>query len=226
MPVGFCHPFIMSPALKKLLCVAALLCSSVYGSPMNYTLDDTSPTINYTQAPLLRCAPGICDAPWTARLFQGTSAITAAPIVVPFTGSAVYVYLGTLGTCMFSLDGVVVGAYAGDTSTSDADDIRLAYWATGLPNSAHVLTIYPAKEGQFVQLDYIIYTHASARRNAHFAAIIGGVLGSGALVGLLSLVVFLVRRREKRRQISMRGIPLGDHWPDQPRLRLALDQEK
>ncbi|KAJ6534488.1 hypothetical protein DFH09DRAFT_1180522 [Mycena vulgaris] len=216
----------MSLAFKKLLCVAVLLCGNVYGSPMNYTLDDTSPAINYTQAPLLRCAPGICDAPWTARLFQGTSATTAAPIVVPFTGSAVYVYLGTLGTCMFALDGVVVGAYADGTSTSEAADIRLAYWATDLPDSAHVLTIYPAKEGQFVQLDYIIYTHASALRNAHLAAIISGVLGGGALVGLLSLAAFLVRRREKLRQISMRGIPLGDHWPDQPRLKLALNQKK
>ncbi|KAJ7853037.1 hypothetical protein B0H14DRAFT_2758967 [Mycena olivaceomarginata] len=65
-----------------LLCIAA-----VRGGFTNFTLDDTSPTITYTETPTARCSPGACDPDLTSRLHNGTSTITAGTIVVPFTGA-------------------------------------------------------------------------------------------------------------------------------------------
>ncbi|KAJ6605109.1 hypothetical protein B0H10DRAFT_2440221 [Mycena sp. CBHHK59/15] len=199
-------------SLPKLLCTAALLCGAAHARLTNYTLDDTSPAITYTATPLIRCAPGTCDAAWTARLFNRTSSTTNAYVVVPFTGSAVYAYLSMLGTCMFELDGVVTGAYA-HSNASDADEIQPAYWTTGLPDTAHVLTIYPAQAGEVLQLDYIVYTHDAPARKVHLGAIIGGVLGGVALTAVLSLVAFFSRRHEKQRKLATRGIPLGTTGP-------------
>ncbi|KAJ7073229.1 hypothetical protein B0H15DRAFT_64903 [Mycena belliarum] len=204
--------------LAKALCAATLFVGGVHAVLTNYTLDDTSPNITYTREPLFRCSPGVCNSAWTARLFNQTSATTDAPITVPFTGSAVYVYLETLATCYFKIDGVLVGGYV---NASDQVDINLAYWTVGLPDSQHVLTIYPAVTGSSIQFDYIIYSHDVPQKKSHVAAIIGGVVGGVALTVILSLAAFIVRRREKKRRISMRGIPLGDHWPDKPSLKLA-----
>ncbi|KAJ7327939.1 hypothetical protein DFH08DRAFT_884221 [Mycena albidolilacea] len=71
--------------LARSLWAVALLCSVVRGGLTNFTLDDTSPAITYTQAPVIRCAPGTgCDPDWTARLHNGTSSTTSAPIIIPF----------------------------------------------------------------------------------------------------------------------------------------------
>ncbi|KAJ7355161.1 hypothetical protein DFH08DRAFT_803205 [Mycena albidolilacea] len=133
------------------LCIAA-----VRGGFTNFTLDDTSPTITYTETPTARCSPGACDPGLTSRLHNGMSTITAGTIIVPFTGSAAYVYLGTLGDCIFNLDGNNVSTFSRPDG-SHADDIFLAWTNTTMSDELHVLTISPQNVDWFIQLDYMIY---------------------------------------------------------------------
>ncbi|KAJ7113280.1 hypothetical protein C8R43DRAFT_1138707 [Mycena crocata] len=199
-----------------ILCVLALLIGMVHARLANFTIDDTSPAVTYTQAPLVRCSPGSCDVSWTDRLHNGTSSTTNSPMMVSFTGTAVYVFLGTSGSCILNIDGVQAGVY---TNENDSDSIYLAYQSTSLPPGPHTLVMYPSKPGTFIQFDYVVYTNNT--RRSHVGAIVGGVVGGLALAAGLSLAAFFLRRREKQRQLSTRGIPLGDHWPDKPSLKLT-----
>ncbi|KAF7326565.1 hypothetical protein MVEN_02609700 [Mycena venus] len=169
------------------LWAVALLCVGVHGGATNYTLDDTSPAIVYTQAPLIRCSPGACDPDWTARLHNGTSSTTEAPIIIPFVGSAVYVYLGVLGFGTVNLDGKDVSVFFSATNASDANDIFLAFEDTTMPDAPHILTIYPQK-ADYIQFDYVIFTHNP--RKSHRGAIIGGVIGGVAAAAILSVGAF------------------------------------
>lgn len=65
------------------------------------------------------------------------------------------------------------------------------------------------------------FRHNVPGRKSHVGAIVGGVLGGVALCAGLSAAAFFLRRRDKRRRLSTRGIPLGDHWPDKPSLKLV-----
>ncbi|KAJ6532397.1 hypothetical protein B0H19DRAFT_1187430 [Mycena capillaripes] len=204
--------------VARSLWAVALLCSAVRAGLTNYTLDDTSPAIIYTQTPILRCSPGVCDPGWIADLFNRTSSQTAASIIVPFTGSAVYVYLGLVGSCGFNLDGKQIGRFV-QSNFSDTKEIFLAFHDYGLPDAPHVLTIYPEQNGHTIQFDYIVYSHNP--RKSHLGAIVGGVVGGVAAAAILSGAAYFIRRREKRRRISTRGIPLGDSWPDKPSIKLV-----
>ncbi|KAJ6517708.1 hypothetical protein DFH09DRAFT_1195006 [Mycena vulgaris] len=195
------------------------MCRLAHAALTNHTIDDTSPAVVYTQPPLIQCMPTTCDEPWTKRLFNGTSAITNSPIIVSFTGTAVYVYLGIAGSCIFNLDGIEAGLW-NDTIQGDDQIISQAYWNAGLLDVKHTLTIYPATPESFVQFDYLIYSSSSSRK-LRVRAIIGGVVGGVAFGAALSIVAFLVHRRERKRRLSMRGIPLGDHWPDKPSIKLV-----
>lgn len=62
------------------------LCSVVCAGLTNYTLDDTSSDIIYTQTPLTRCSPTACFSDISAEFLNGTSSTTAAAIIVPFYG--------------------------------------------------------------------------------------------------------------------------------------------
>ncbi|KAJ6488427.1 hypothetical protein DFH09DRAFT_1209453 [Mycena vulgaris] len=205
--------------LPSIFVVVGLLCGLVHAAATNHTLDDTSPAVVYTQTPFLRCTPTTCEAAWTERLFNGTSAITSSPIIVSFTGTAVYVYLGIAGACIFNIDGVKTGVF-NDTIPGDENVIHLAYRGTGMADGPHTLTIYPAKAGSFVQFDYVVYTTGSARKS-RVGAIVGGVVGGVVFVAVLSAAAFFVRRRERQKRLSTRGIPLGDHWPDKPSIKLV-----
>ncbi|KAJ7054285.1 hypothetical protein C8F01DRAFT_1164675 [Mycena amicta] len=205
--------------MKLIRCILALAATSQAARArfVNVTIDDASPRVIYTSPPSLRCTSETCDAAWTARLFNGTSSTTSAPVIVPFTGTAVYVYLGVEGTVNFNLDGIFQGALTG----YNVDAVALAFWEPGLSNSNHVLTIYPSLIGgaEIMQLDYIVYTHEI--HSKHIGAIVGGVVGGVVFVALLSKGLFLLVRRRKQRRISMRGIPLGDDWPDKPSIQLS-----
>jgi hypothetical protein len=75
----------------------------------------------------------------------------------PPPGSAVYVYLGITGSCLFNLDGRTVGEFI-DTIGSDANTMHLAFHNASMPDVPHVLVIYPAEAGLYVQLDRVVYT--------------------------------------------------------------------
>ncbi|KAJ6527797.1 hypothetical protein B0H19DRAFT_1334655, partial [Mycena capillaripes] len=200
--------------LVRSLWPVTLLCiTAVRGGLRNFTLDDTSTTITYTET-TVRCSPGACDTGLTSRLHNGTSTITAGTIIVPFTGSAAYVYLGTLGDCIFNLDGNNVSTFSRPDG-SHADDIFLAWTNTTMSDEPHVFRISPQNVNWFIQLDYMIYS--KSRRGA----INGGVVGGVAAAALLSVGAFLLRRRQNQGRLSTRGVPLGDDWTDSPSIKLT-----
>jgi hypothetical protein len=62
-----------------------------------------------------------------------------------------------IGTCVFNLDGRTVGTFT-DTINSDANTMHLAFHNASMPDVPHVLVIYPARAGWYVQLDRVVYT--------------------------------------------------------------------
>ncbi|KAJ7890395.1 hypothetical protein B0H13DRAFT_2341026 [Mycena leptocephala] len=129
-------------------CIVPLI--AVRGTLTNYTLDDTFPDIVYTQpphdygsfaslydgGPLPTCHPG------SPACFNATSSVNGGSIIVPFTGSAMYVYLGmplvgtNIGECVFNLDGRQVGNF-----TFEDEDIQLAFRNTSTPDGPHLFAI-------------------------------------------------------------------------------------
>ncbi|KAK7038570.1 hypothetical protein R3P38DRAFT_2615756 [Favolaschia claudopus] len=194
----------------------------VSAKPRNFTLDDTAPEIIYMQAPSMRCGPGTgCDPDWTARLYNGTSSTTAGPVIVPFVGTDIYVYLGTDETCIFSLDGLVVGEFIGGGLNNVSNEIVMAFRNYSMPDVPHVLVIYPQKSGMTIELDYVVYTHDVGTNKSHRGAILGGVVGGVAAASICSAAAFFLSRRRKQRRLSTRGVRLGDNWQDKPSLRMT-----
>ncbi|KAJ7792163.1 hypothetical protein B0H14DRAFT_3160456 [Mycena olivaceomarginata] len=189
--------------VRSLWPVTLLSIAAVRGGLTNFTLDDTSPTVTYTETPTVRCSPGL-----TSRLHNGTSTITAGTIVVPFAGSAAYVYLGTLGDCIFNLDGNNVSTFSRPDG-SHTDDIYLAWTDTTMSDEPHVFTISPQNVDWFIQLDYMIYSHNAGTSKSHRGAINGGVVGGVAAAALLSVGAFLLRRRQNQRDSFPRVVSVG-----------------
>ncbi|KAK6969225.1 hypothetical protein R3P38DRAFT_3147035 [Favolaschia claudopus] len=192
----------------------ALSCVAVQATLTNFTLDDTAPSIVYTETPILRCSPddGECSPDFTSQLFNGTSTMTDGTIVIPFTGSAMFVYLSTLGDFQ-------------SPNTTHSDEILLAWTNTSMADAPHILRISPKLEDWFIQLDYVIYSHnvPTFRRGA----IIGGtVVGALAAAVLLSIGAFWLKRRVRQKRVATRGILLGDNWVDKPSLRVSRNEEK
>ncbi|KAJ6452476.1 hypothetical protein C8R45DRAFT_1040745 [Mycena sanguinolenta] len=193
----------------------ATLCVAVRGRLTNFTLDDTSPVISYTPAPVLQCNPQNCPAPVLPLVppFNDTSTLVESGVIsIPFVGTAVYVYLEVQGICLFNLDGRVVG------NALNITGVGLAFYREGMSDTAHTLVIsFGEPEGSIV-FDYVVFSHnVSTSRSA----IIGGVIGGTAAVAILSVGGILLRRRQKRKRLSTRGVPLGDHWPGKPSIQLV-----
>ncbi|KAJ7112939.1 hypothetical protein C8R44DRAFT_234155 [Mycena epipterygia] len=186
--------------------VIALLCGVVRAGLTNYTIDDEASAVVYSHTPILRCTPSSCSEAWTNQLFNGTSTLTESPIIVSFTGSAIYAYLDVAGACIFNIDGDDVGVF---NNTVPSGDIQLAYHNTSIPDGPHLLLISPADTTTLIEFDYVIVSKNSPRK-ALVGAIVGGVVGGMVLfVGLFIAGLFL-RRRAKQRKLFLRGIPLGD----------------
>ncbi|KAF7303910.1 hypothetical protein MIND_00621500 [Mycena indigotica] len=202
--------------MKAILGLVAAATAAQAARFVNASIDDTSPQIVYTQQPFIRCTPSTCGSDSTARLFNGTSTTTSGMIIIPFVGNAVYVYLGVEGTINFNLDGVLHGVLTG----SDSNDVSLAFYEPGLTNSKHVLTIYPSTSAgsEIVQFDYILYAHQLPSK--HIGAIVGGVVGGLAFMAILGKTALWLMRRRRQRRLSIRGVRLGDDWPDKPSLQL------
>ncbi|KAJ6479010.1 hypothetical protein C8R45DRAFT_1006452 [Mycena sanguinolenta] len=203
--------------LSHSLWTVAALCITVRSGLTNFTLDDTSPVIAYTPAPLLRCSPDVCASEPTVPLHNGTSSTVEGAILIPFIGSAMYVYLGVTGTAMFNLDGMVVGDSVGGSN----NEITLAYHTNGLPDVPHLLMIYSGQPTGIIQFDYAVFSHNTITEKSHRGAIIGGVVGGVAVAAILLVGAVFLRRRHKHKRISTRGVPLGDHWPGKPSIELA-----
>ncbi|KAF8173389.1 hypothetical protein K438DRAFT_1850531 [Mycena galopus ATCC 62051] len=204
--------------LARSLSALALFCIASRGALTNFTLDDTSPLIAYPPPVLLRCSPANCPPDQTDYLHNGTSTITEGSIIFGFTGSALYVYLGVEGTCVFTIDGVEAGEFS---TTGTFNYMSLGFMNDSMPDAPHILAIYPSPNA-VIQLDYIIFSHnvastSKSRRNA----IIGGIIGGITAVAILSFAAFLLRRRQKQKRLFTHGVPLGEHWPDKPSIQLV-----
>jgi hypothetical protein len=205
--------------LARSLSALALFCIAARGALTNFTLDDTSPLIGYPPPVLLRCSPATCPPDQTDYLHNGTSTMTEGGIIFAFIGSAVYVYLGVKGTCVFTIDGVDAGEFS---TTGTFNYMSLGFMNDSMPDTPHNLTIYPSSPNAVIQLDYIIFSHnVPSTSKSRRKAIIGGVIGGIAAVAILSFVTFLLRRRQKQKRLFTNGIPLGEHWPDKPSIQLV-----
>ncbi|KAK7022464.1 hypothetical protein R3P38DRAFT_3271221 [Favolaschia claudopus] len=189
------------------LCFIASLCTSALCKLTNYTIDDTSPAVIYTSNITLHCDPNTCEPQWTNQTWNGTSTVTNQPILVSFTGSEVYVFLEASAGVIFNLDGYDVSLW---NDPQPSDIIRLAYSNTSMPSGAHTLLISPANPVSLIEFDYLVYTVDIAVKQVHVAAIAGGVVGGVAFVGILAVAAILLRRRDRRRKVVVRGIPLGE----------------
>ncbi|KAJ7748321.1 hypothetical protein DFH07DRAFT_830338 [Mycena maculata] len=201
--------------LTNALWMASLLSGLARAALTNFTIDDTSPAVVYAETPFARCDPSVCPS---SNLFNGTSSFTASPINISFTGNAVYVHLGASGLCFFSIDGLDTGSFF-DSTPGDGGNIYLAYRNTTLADTLHTLTIQPITPGAVIQFDYLVYTH-NVPSKLLVGAIVGGVVGGVVFTVGLSIAALFLGRRDRRRKLATRGIPLGDHWPDRPSLKL------
>ncbi|KAJ7487253.1 hypothetical protein B0H11DRAFT_1913417 [Mycena galericulata] len=178
----------------------------------NHTVDDSDPSVLYTGAPASEQCNTACPG-----LFNGTGTFTASPIIVSFTGSALYIYLAAAGVCTFIIDGDDVGNFNFNNSLPNyKNSIQPAYHNNTIPDGHHVLTISPAAT-TLIEFDYLIYTEShvrsgqtSAPRGIRVGAIVGGVLGRVALILALLIAAFFLRRRERQRKFFNRGVPLSE----------------
>ncbi|KAJ7054284.1 hypothetical protein C8F01DRAFT_1164674 [Mycena amicta] len=196
------------------------LVGAVQGRLVNITLDDTSSQITYTATPIFRC-PTACDPGFQSQLYNGTSSTSLALVIIPFTGTAAYVYLGVNGTVMFQLDGNYVGEHAG----TDGNEIAAALSLDGLSDTLHVLTIVGIDPAHWqnvasFQLDYFVYTTQQTTNHTRTAAIAGGVVGGVAFFVLLYLGMTLLRRQQQQSRRAARGSWFRGHWKDKPSIQM------
>ncbi|KAJ7487252.1 hypothetical protein B0H11DRAFT_2014948 [Mycena galericulata] len=173
----------------------------------NHTVDNGDPSVFYAGTP----ASMHCNATSCPGLFNGTGTLTASPIIVSFTGSALYIYLTAAGVCTFTIDGADVGIF-NNSLPNYKKSIQPAYHNISIPDGHHVLTISPAAT-TLIEFDYLIYTSGQTsmpRGIRQVGAIIGGVLGGVALVLALLIAAFFLRRCERQRKLFIRGVPLSE----------------
>ncbi|KAJ7078420.1 hypothetical protein B0H15DRAFT_860390 [Mycena belliarum] len=189
----------------------ALLCGLVRAGLTNYTIDDGNSAVVYSRTPVLQCSASTCPESWTSQLFNQTSTMTESPIIIAFTGSAIYVYLTMAGQCIFNIDGIDVGVF-NNSGAAAAGNIQLAYSNTSVPDGDHIILISPAHANTLIEFDYAIYTAATndAKHSARVRAIVAGVLSATVLVSGLITSAFLWRRHERERKFLLRGVRLVD----------------
>ncbi|KAF7303911.1 hypothetical protein MIND_00621600 [Mycena indigotica] len=194
------------------------LIATVYGRLVNVTLDDTSSQIIYNNPPYRCTTSSICDTNFQSGLFNETSSTTTTMIIIPFSGTAAYVYLGINGTAIFQLDGLYVGEYGG----TNVNTITPALALHNLSDRLHVLTIVGVDPVRWdiaaaVQLDSFVYT--SKRATNHTGAIVGGVVGGLVCIALIYLGMTLLRRRQQSKRAA-RGSWFRGKWTDKPSIQM------
>ncbi|KAJ6629914.1 hypothetical protein B0H10DRAFT_2208486 [Mycena sp. CBHHK59/15] len=174
---------------------------------VNFTIDDASPLVQYDPAPIQHCTRSTCSPEITNLFFNGTNSITEGTIVVPFSGTAVYVFLDFGGACVFNIDGETVATLTSNTNVLTG--IGLVYANTSLSAEDHMLVIAPARPQSWIDFDYVIYT-ALRKRKPPVGAIVGGAVGGAALLAGMGVAGVFLRRRNRRKRLSTRGFVLGE----------------
>ncbi|KAJ7770335.1 hypothetical protein B0H14DRAFT_3125830 [Mycena olivaceomarginata] len=235
----------MKPSLS-FLCPLFIFWRGSAAMLTNQTIDDTDPVVKYdtykpNDAPI-RCNSTACskfaDADFK-QLIAGTVTSVAGQITIPFTGTSVWVFLGTMNKigCAFHIDGKDVGSFEHKTKGQGS---ILGYNNTSLPKGSHQLVII-SEQGGSTDFDALVYqseaspssvsssapssafsaastgstgSTASAHSKSRNAVIIGSVVGGSVFLFGVSSMVFLLWRRS----IRWRNLAVEQPFP--------IDEEK
>ncbi|KAJ7215897.1 hypothetical protein GGX14DRAFT_442423 [Mycena pura] len=180
-----------------------LLCLGfVCATLQNFTIDDTSPDVQYSEAKL-QCNLTTCGEEITEGLSNKSATVTNGSITIPFTGIAFYAFLACIGNCSISLDDAVIA----NLNLTIVEDINLGQ----LANGPHKLVIAPTTNVTLLVFDHLIYT-IDLPAKSHVGAIVGGVIGGVVLImGILFVALQarrrkLIMRRNQRKSAVLRGI--------------------
>ncbi|KAJ7261595.1 hypothetical protein C8J57DRAFT_1471437 [Mycena rebaudengoi] len=186
----------------------------------NFTVDDTSPDITYTNQ-TFQCNDNnptntTCIPTGDYELFNNSATLTTGSITFSFTGTAVYASLDLVGTCSVKVDGNEIATPKRTVSDilADGEQGGLSIFKSDLPNGSHTLVIAPTADGAVIGLDHIIYTAdvPGPAKKSHVGAIVGGVIGGVVLtIGALFMALLahrrkLILRRNQRKSAVLRTI--------------------
>ncbi|KAJ6456653.1 hypothetical protein C8R45DRAFT_1034002 [Mycena sanguinolenta] len=196
----------MQRLFSILLCVG-LVCATL----QNFTVDDTSPDIQYSDGALV-CNTSTCPPEITDGLSNNSATLTNGSITFSFTGTAVYVSLDLLGTCLVTLDDKQLAIYNMTVPDALKGGLPLNFSAQNLVNGLHTLVINATAPLTLIGFDHLTYTASLPGKKSHVGAIVGGVIGGVALtigalfVALLARRRNLIMRRNQRKSVVLRGI--------------------
>ncbi|KAJ7017838.1 hypothetical protein C8F04DRAFT_1243722 [Mycena alexandri] len=193
-----------------------LLCLGfVRATLQNYTVDDTSPDIQYGgekfQCDANSCPPGVIDGQ-----FNNSATLTTGSITFSFTGTAIYASLDLVGTCSITVDGDEIPSLTVTVAQAIAG-VRGNISRSDLANGLHTLVIDPTTNSTVIGFDHLVYTASLPNKKSHVGAIVGGVVGGVVLtIGALFLALFarrrkLIIRRNQRKNAVLRGISSTRH---------------
>ncbi|KAF7342609.1 hypothetical protein MSAN_02017700 [Mycena sanguinolenta] len=187
-----------------------LLCLGfAYATLQNYTVDDSSPDIQYS-GKTFPCNITTCPPEATNGASNNSTTLTTGSITFSFTGTAIYASLDLIGTCSITVDGDQI-ANLSQTSTEALAGGLPDISKSDLANGPHTLVIDPTTVLTIIGLDHLIYT-AILPGKSHVGAIVGGVIGGLVLtfgvlfVALLARRRKLIMRRNQRKNAVLRGI--------------------
>ncbi|KAJ6598547.1 hypothetical protein B0H10DRAFT_2085714 [Mycena sp. CBHHK59/15] len=177
----------MRPARSLVYFTAAFLFQPpAFAVLTNHTVDDTNPSVSYSNTlpndrvgELVQCpTEGVlqgCYAPSDnppgidyTKLINGTMTMLVGTITVPFNGSAIYVFFATLDdtSCTLQIDGQEVGSFTHHSSVTDGS--VLGYSNISLANAPHTLSITSFDNA--MDFDGIIYSTGENPATAHTAS--------------------------------------------------------
>ncbi|KAJ7019946.1 hypothetical protein C8F04DRAFT_1197247 [Mycena alexandri] len=209
---GFLDP--VSPTMQRYFIL--LLCLGlVQATLQNYTVDDTSPDIQYG-GEKLQCDATSCPTEFADGAFNSSATLTTGSITFSFTGTGIYASLDLIGVCSVTLDGSVIANFSLDVTEALAGS-RANISESNLANQPHTLVIQPAANLTLIGFDQLVYTASLPAKKSHVGAIVGGVIGGVVLtLGALFLALLarrrkLIIRRNQRKTAVLRGISTARH---------------
>jgi hypothetical protein len=175
------------PAMQRFF-VVLLFSGVVCAILQNFTVDDTSPDITYTNQ-TFQCNDNnptntTCIPTGDYEQFNNSATLTTGSITFSFTGAspkaplqpsvlissgtAVYASLDLVGTCSVKVDGNEIATPKRTVSDilADREEGGLSIFKSDLPNGSHTLVIAPTADGAVIGLDHIIYTYVKLRCRA------------------------------------------------------------
>ncbi|KAJ7714768.1 hypothetical protein DFH07DRAFT_72761 [Mycena maculata] len=206
--------------------------ASVRAIQQNYTVDDTSPDIIYTDPQaIFQCSNATTACPDGLKdgLFNESVTFTTGNISFSFTGTAFYVSLDLIGACSITLDGTEIttlNVTLGDVLAAAASGEQPGFSVSksDMADGPHTLLVAPFPTtdatATIIGFDQVIYTATLPDKKSHVGAIVGGVIGGVVLtIGVLFAAMFarrrkLILRRNQRKSAVLRVLSTASARPD------------